>query len=706
MKKILLFGTALFVAASSFSQNARLSKPSGALNAPIKNIDPPEPTGQNSSVFVGPVKKARPTIKLGANKTMAVTATNFTGSMNVLGYLLSTQKPLHYTRGIDAISFVARKSTTYTASSNSNSGTIVGLWSTNGGATWDETCIWSNANNLARYPQGIIYNPLGNTNINNAHIVGIGPFTSGAGGWGGTTNGHWYASKQITTPGNTTSSGGLYEQSSYYQGGPLKAHYMNRNSISAIDGGLIRSLANIVNDPAGTTNVAFGLRGILMTKGTFNAGTFVWSVDSFKPPVGQRTDGSLLMGSSTPIQAWRDDGVVGYVITIGSRASETISPNYVSPKGGHQPIVYITTNGGASWSLLPAVDFADPINFKGVNDRMYPVNNNTTMIVPNFQGTEGIDAVVDFNGQLHLVTMNYGHYYNHVDSLGYRYVFGTEQYSYGEVGPFEYPIIYDFYTKVSGGWDYHMVDSMGTEGPGSASGDPGYASNQWTSATAKYTSDARIQASRSADGTKIFYSWTESDSSVTGVKWNMFPDLYMKGYDLNTNKVSGRVSVTNGVLNATQNAYWHFMSSKAAQNGVCYDMPLTISHNPTYNGDIQVDTYYLSGVQFCNSSYMFNPLSPKGLGVGVANTNTEAYEVMNFPNPADHATTIAVNLKDASNFDVTIHNSIGQLIDTYKMNGHVGVNEINIDLSNFKSGIYFYNVNVNGSVVTKKLIVQ
>src|SRR5437868_14370505 len=105
MKKSLLFGTALFLAVSSFAQNTRFTKPSGALDAPFINKEVPEPTFQNSSLFTGPVKKTKPAINSNA-KIATVTSTNFTGSMNVLGYLLSTQKPLHWTKGINAISFV------------------------------------------------------------------------------------------------------------------------------------------------------------------------------------------------------------------------------------------------------------------------------------------------------------------------------------------------------------------------------------------------------------------------------------------------------------------------------------------------------------------------------------------------------------------------------------------------------------------------
>lgn len=701
MKKYLLFGSAFIVAMSVYSQNTRMAKPSGVLDTKLKKYDYPEPSLSQSSTstFNTPIKKAKNVVKTNINGKVA-NANLFTGSMNVLGYLVPQQEPLGYNPATNAVSMIARKSTTYSASSNSNSGTIVGLYSTNLGVSWNETCIWANANDLARYPQGGIFNPLGNTNINNAYLVGTGPFTSAAGGWGGTTNGNWYTSKQITTPGNTTP--GTDMQSSYYQGGFLKGHYMSRNSFCAIDGGLVRSMANIVADPAGTTNATFGLRGALLVKGQFNAGSFVWSVDSFIPPVNTRSDGSALLGTSTPIAAWSENGAVGYVIMYGSRAGTPIAMK------GMQPIVYITTNGGTSWSLLPANDFTDPACFTGVYDRMYPLNTNTTVLCANFSGSEGYDATVDVNGQLHLATMTYGHYYSHVDSLGYRYVFGTEQYSYGNTGPFDYPVIYDFYTRPSGGWDYHMVDSMGTEGPSGVSGQPGYGSNPWTSATAKYDLDARIQISRTADGQKIFYSWTESDSTVTGVKWNIYPDIQMKGYDVVNKKVTPRYNVTLGTTNMNSDAYFHYMSAKAAgSSSGCMTVPFTITRNGTYNGDVQVDTYYIDNAVACASSFSINPMSPKvGCTVGLKDEENLNFEVLNFPNPANDATTIVVGLKDASNFEVVIYNSIGQMVDTYKVAGQTGANEINIDLSNFKSGIYFYNVKVGGSVVTKKLIVQ
>jgi hypothetical protein len=682
-----------------YSQN-RMSKPSGILESRLKNYDLQESSLQNvsSNTFTGPVKQVKHKI----NPAFKVAACNqFTGSMNVLGYLISQEKPLQYNKAVNAVSMIARKSSTYTASSNSNSGTIVGHYSTNLGSTWNSTCIWANANSLARYPQGGIYNPLGNTNINNAYIVGTGPFTSSAGGWGGTTNGNWYASKQITTPGNTTP--GADQQPSFYQGGFLKPHYMSRYSFTAIDGGLVRSMANIVADPAGTTNATFGLRGALMVKGTFNAGAMVWSVDSFIPPVNLRPDGSPLIGTSAPVMAWNDAGTIGYVMILGSRSGTGPSMN------GFQPIVYKTTNSGASWSLLPANDFADPACFTAVYDRLYPLNSNTTVVCPNFAQSEGFDVAVDNAGNLHLVTMALGHYSNDPDSLGYRYVFGTEQYSYGYTGPFDFPTIYDFYTRSTGGWDYHVVDSMATEGPSGTSGQPGYGSNIWSDGSgAKMDQDARIQISRSDDGTKIFYSWTESDPSVLGLNWNVFPDIKVRGFDVNTKMVTPRMNATGGVTNADQSGYYHYMSNKAAGSSTgCMTMPFTITYNSTYNGGIDVNTYYLDNIQLCASSFTVPAMSPKvGCTLNLPQQTAFNFEVNAFPNPAENYATILIGLKESSSFEVTLYNSVGQTVDTYKVNGQPGANEINIDLSNYARGVYFYNVKVGNAIVTKKLVIQ
>ncbi len=407
-----------------------------------------------------------------------------------------------------------------------------------------------------------------------------------------------------------------------------------------------------------------------------------------------------------PIQAWDDAGINGYVVMLGSRAGETIDPTHANAKGGYQPIVYKTSTGGTSWTLLPANDFADPTQFKAVNDRTYPVKSNTTIICANFQGSEGYAAEVDVNGQLHIASMVYGHYSNHLDSLDYRYSFGTEQWSWGEKSSFNFPTIYDFYTKPSGGWGYFVVDSMGTEGPSGTSGQPGYNSNLWSDGSgAKMAQDARLQMSRSWDGKKIFYSWTETDTAILSpLKWNIYPGIKWKGYDVTINKVTPRMDATTLDANVDGLAYYHYMCDKAiGASSVCLTMPFTVTKNTGYNGSTNVDTYFL-GDQVCQASFSVGPCPWFGPCASIKEIKSDDNQFLTFPNPANNSTTLILDLKKAIDFEIIIFNSIGKKMVNYKINGQIGSNEFTIDLSSYNNGLYLINIVSDSFTETKKII--
>ena len=338
MKKHLLIGTALLVAISAFPQSAKMTKPSGFLPMTPKKLNFDESASQKqTTVFTGPIKKSVKAV----NGNAKVSSINiFTGSMNVFGYLVSASKPLQYNSALNAVSMIARKNGTYTASSNSNTGTIIGLYSANMGTTWNETCLFTNGTNLARYPQGVIYNPSGNTNINNAYIIATGPLVATA-PWVG----NYYASKPITTPGNNIMGTDAQSMLNATLPASMKKHHFSRYSFTAIDGGLVRSMASMLTNPDGTTYSAIAYRGAGMIKGTFSAGAFVWSIDSFilactmNSNFTPATDDDYKNLNGVPYQAWDEAGVVGYVVMLGSRLSETLTATTVKATGGFQPIV-------------------------------------------------------------------------------------------------------------------------------------------------------------------------------------------------------------------------------------------------------------------------------------------------------------------------------------------------------------------------------
>jgi len=628
-------------------------------------------------------------------KTNAVSATKFTGSMNLFGVLNSAAKPLQYNPGVNAVSFINRKSSTYSVSANGNSGSIVGMYSTNAGLSWDSTCIWANSAYFARYPQGGIWNPSGNTNINNAYLVGSGQLTNG-GSWVG----NWYASKQITTPGNNTP--GADQQALINS--TLTAsqrHHFSYHSFTTIDGGRVYGMAEILNDPDGVSNATYGLRGGALVKGQFSAGAFVWSIDSFVPCLLARSDGSKHIKTEM-LQAWDETGTTGYVILFGVRCN--CSPTYL-------PIVYKTNNSGASWTLLPQNDFTDPFAFGDLWDRTWPVKTNTTIVLPSFPGNEGVDATVDQNGNLHLVTTVLGLYTMNGDSLDYTQKFGSNQYSYMHSGPFTYPTIYDIYLDPIGRWANHIVDSMFTEA--ATSTNPGALNNPWMlTMSSKPDLTARIQVSRSEDGKKIFYTWSESDTITAGSHWNYYPDIYARAYDITTKKITPRMNLTAGVLNAGQKAYFHYTSPKAISTGTTsFELPVTISRNNSYNGSLPVDHFYLKGAVFSAGDFSLSPypasLFPAYSGCSVTynkEMNDRTSPIETFPNPTSGNLTIQINTEKHGAVKLEIMDISGRKVFSEIINSMPGVNTHDIDMTNLSPGLYLVSIITDSFSATKKIV--
>lgn len=688
---------------SAFPQTGKQSRPSGVLNRfaaqrPILE----EGTGSHKAASKNPVKHPAHSASFNAKtvSTSAVTCKYFTGSANAFGFYQGGHEALGYNADVNAITFTHRSAQNYSVVPNGNTGTIVTKWSINNGATWDSTVLWANTTDLGRYPQGGLYNPPGNTNINNAYAVGMGVAVVGG------FDGSWWASKKFTTPGTMT---GGTDQQFFSNVAPFatlgKKVDFPRYGYSYTNDGFVRALGEICNDINNTTsNAGYGVRGEAVVKGTFNAGAFTWTYDSLVPNTILRSDGSKQITSNLADMAWNDAGTVGYVMMLGVRAGAT------GTMKGYQPIVYKTTNSGGSWSALPVFDFT---SMCALTDRLWPVSTNSNLIVPSFNPGEGIDMAVDANDNLHLVCTVVGTSSTDNDSLDYTDAFGSEQYSWPFVN-LGFPTIYDFSTTSTGSWNMFVVDSMGTMGPSGTSGYPGYASNPWASAAIGY--DARIQIAHSPDRTKMFYSWSATDTNITlGLHWNEYPDIFMKGYDINTGKLTPRLNVTGGLINnpstADQTAYFHYMANRTILTNASTatnEVPFTISYNSTDDGNVEVDHYYLKGASFSQSDFTVNKMTPTPCITGINSPSKDAmgFDAICYPNPASNAAVIAVTLDSPKTVDVSIHNLLGAQIQSTQLKGAAGVNNVNIDLSGLSRGVYMYSVKAGNSVISKKLIVE
>lgn len=94
--------------------------------------------------------------------------------------------------------------------------------------------------------------------------------------------------------------------------------------------------------------------------------------------------------------------------------------------------------------------------------------------------------------------------------------------------------------------------------------------------------------------------------------------------------------------------------------------------------------------------------------IGVNETKKPNFSVTEiYPNPFSETATLSVVLSKNSDVEVSIYNTVGQLVVSQKhSNLAPGRQNLIIDGSNLKSGIYFYSVVVNGEKITKKMIIE
>jgi len=682
MKKQLLLGTALFAAISAFPQ---LNKTVGTGNVlDMRKERAYRNAGVNEdrpiSPMVGSGLQIKNSSERPASPPTAVTWKLLTGSMNTYGMLVSTTRPLQYNPNVNAVSFVHRKSDFYTPSPNvpntAASGVIVAEISTDWGNSWDSTCIWSDANQWGRYPQGAIYSAPGNTNIASSYIVGCGPTVSGS-----LFTGDWYASKQLNSFNATPSTATGAQQFLSFTLGSYPAnqtqHGWSRNGFSSTNDGIVRSLAVLENDLQGLTT----MRGFAVVTGTFNGTAFDWSTDTLVPNC--ILDPSLEKHlNPDPQMAWNQAGTVGYVVGIGALTTGTEATM------GYQPIIYKmdkTLSPNATWTLMPSIDFNSmamrPIVLSKFNGKwglsdLYIATNGDTIGAPY---VNDFDLAVDANNNLHIGATLCSTARTNPDSLNYISQFTTsinptELYKWRHVNGSR-PYIYDFIGNGVQPWTYRLVDSIATEGPSSAVGYPGYAENPWDptgTGSAKVGMDSRLQLGRTPNGQYITYSWAESDTAYTNsqYKWNNLPDIKLRVMAVTSGTNSYVVdagpeqNMTASSNDVRTRATLHYMSpvtgaatiytSVTSFYTVDINVPLTVTNSNPYSQLTNNATWYGASL----GSFKFKQSSTVGI-----NDNSMLASTSNiYPNPAQGSAILALALEQSSAVEINIVNTVGQSV--------------------------------------------
>ncbi len=525
-------------------------------------------------------------------------------------------------------------------------------FTTDEGSTWDSVVLVASNNRNYRYPSLIVYNP--ENSINPADMYGIvsGPIFEAV--WTSQFCGSVRMDGQFEDILFTPNESNVF------------LNHMNINLFCSPDGH-----ATVASQRLNGISTSYTFAGWEVLNGNFNSGThkFDWQIPYVKVLPALKEAGRIDASGV----AWSPDGSVGYLFGTAVDSSAAYCPY-----GVEWPVIYKSTDHGATWTKTPPFDFSTIPIFKNY---LYPTRADTTVIIPRWynkwastQNQRENGSTVDIHGNLHLFGLLRSTLSIHADSLNYFYS--------GE------PMaMFDVYMKPGGGWDAIFVDSLLTVNPP----DPGTYGITW---------DHQGQMSRTPDGSKVFFLWGDTDPAFASE--NVNPDIKGFGFDAVTGMATAVKNFT------AQTPYWFENWWIRLADQVFYDAEnhiskLAVSTSiPGLTNNDPLLHQYLTGIEFADSEF--------SLLVGEQETtrNTDVSPVSaNYPNPFRDVTTINVNLDRTASVKVQITTITGQkVLSLDKGVLPSGSNRVTIDGSSLTTGLYFYTVLIDGASYTGKMIVR
>ncbi len=646
MKKYLLLASVAIFAASVNAQDLSKAVYRDADRAAIIDQESNNVPIKQTTV---PNEKAASTILLGT-------------SYNVFSTLGDRQNQVVYNPTINTVAFVHRQND----QAAGGSGIISFDYSTDGGATWTVNPFQTTPgldggnSNGNRYPNVGIYAPTANTT--DAYIVNVGPSLANN---AAATNG-WAKTFRATAK---------------FDGSNLDETYISNSQVGAANdnnewgaGGLyVTALGDAFYASTNSNNTGLTSDDFLgsshdyfINRGVWNGGTnsFDWTTDTIVP--GWYTDN--LNGPSTNIaglmnMAWSIDGMTGYMVMIGADSNGTNNTM-------RRPYVVKTTDGGANWAVMPDFDFSTDPTFQCM---IQPLNTNPAIQRPFFSS---FDIVVDANNQLRIFAEVLSGFSDVQDSSGF--IFGAIQ-TQG---------LYEVATNSTGGWDVTFIDSIYVD------------DHPWDVSTSGLSHFVRPQASRSQDGTKIFYSWIGSDATLSTTR--EFPQVWSTGHDLTSGMWTPVMNLSNG-NNSDFVAAYQTVAVDVIENGGDKQWELPIVYATAIGGSPLSDALtgtqwnFIKGIGFDQSEFTVTP-PPTPCAVGVDENPLVGSDIAIYPNPTNGVISISIN--DVKEFNYSVVDVVGNVVATNHVNGSKTI----IDLTTNAKGVYFVTIDTENGSITKKVM--
>lgn len=616
-------------------------------------------------------------------KTATVTPLQLGRASNVYTFIRTQQNQVHADNDLGIVAFIHRQDVTIFGGGPAQSGKYRYDLSFDHGATFSTNI--GPVNNLqtapSRYPQITGLNPNNSSDPYSTYLTYAGPTLGTANNWAGQVTG---VIPLTTTPPTA----------------PTEA-YSLLNGESSLQGGLTEGLDNEFWNVDLQLDQNFSTPGgIFLNKGVWNPSSedVDWTrIDTLNPAHYIGYNGTPIIVN--PNISFSPDGMTGWVSWIGDLNG--------GPDSTYLPVFAKTTDGGATWETPIEVDLnSDPMVAQYLTELWTQIDPVTGDTVPVSTGRAtcsfDYDVTVDMNGNPHMAV---------VIGSGSSVDFPNPEYFYlGGIAKF----MADVWSPDGGAtWNITYVA-------------PVLAWRTLVGNTNPLAMDNHCQISRTPNGDHVFYSWIDSDTSANtgsmngigyGVAENLAPNLRISGLRISdgyqmcykritdsdptwNGKVlfptmapevlldsSGMVSlpivsvelITNELLEPVQ--FWYFGEDSKIDISSAFHDPATL--------DLTWDA---------------NPCAPL---VGVSDPVEDGVILgQSVPNPTSGEARIDFELPFNAEINLELTNVYGQRVGTIaEGNFAAGKHQVKIDTRDLAVGIYFYHLQTNGNVTTKKMIV-
>ena len=240
-------------------------------------------------------------------------------------------------------------------------------------------------------------------------------------------------------------------------------------------------------------------------------------------------------------------------------------------------------------------------------------------------------------------------------------------------------------------------------------------------ASQNITEDNRVNTSINKNGDHVFFIWLDSQSS--GDTANEHPDVFARGYDLlswnytNSNGLDAGTNIT-GSSSISSSAWFadasYYTFTKPEGSNIIPIATEAITDENIINNPVSFK--YIPDFSFIQSDYtiLYNS------GLGADDCEYKCYEGINEnsinnsvltasvnPNPAAESATLVMDIPETSLVVIDFYSGLGEHIFHKEFDFPLpGRHAVNLDVSHFTPGIYFYAVSLKAQRTSGKLIVD